>query len=197
MIHIFIAVTYDKVLTAQDLEHYLDIAEGIDGLLFRTSMLKKELKQSMIHLMNQGFAKDKIIVHSDIALLEDLNLKRIHFKENDETAFSYKKTHPDIQVSMSTHDAKSVRQCIDSGLDYVFFGHIFPTTSHPNELPRTNDEIEEVLNLPIPIYAIGGISQHTIAQVSQRFAGICAISFFMNASLEDIKELKRKWLKHA
>ncbi|PAK69125.1 thiamine phosphate synthase, partial [Lentilactobacillus parakefiri] len=57
--HIFIAVTYDKVLTAQDLEHYLDIAEGIDGLLFRTSMPQKELKQSMIHLMNQGFAKDK------------------------------------------------------------------------------------------------------------------------------------------
>lgn len=45
----------------------------------------------MIHLMNQGFAKEKIIVHSDIALLEDLNLKRIHFKENDETAFSYKR----------------------------------------------------------------------------------------------------------
>lgn len=87
---------------------------------------------------------------------------------------------------------KSVRQCIDSGLDYVFFGHIFPTTSHPNELPRTNDEIEEVLNLPIPIYAIGGISQHTIAQVSQRFAGICAISFFMNASLEDIKRIKKE-----
>ena len=97
---------------------------------------------------------------------------------------------------MSTHNAKSVRQCIDRGLDYVFFGHIFPTTSHPNELPRTNDEIEEVLNLPFPIYAIGGISQQTIAQVTKGSRNLCHF-IFMNASLEDIKELKRKWLKHA
>ena len=54
--------------------------------------MPQKLKQSMIHLMNQGFAKDKIIVHMAILLLlEDLNLKRIHFKENDETAFSYKR----------------------------------------------------------------------------------------------------------
>ncbi|MEJ7183060.1 thiamine phosphate synthase, partial [Staphylococcus caprae] len=32
--HIFIAITYDKTLTTQDLEHFLNIEEGIDALLF-------------------------------------------------------------------------------------------------------------------------------------------------------------------
>ena len=97
---------------------------------------------------------------------------------------------------MSTHNAKSVRQCIDRGLDYVFFGHIFPTTSHPNELPRTNDEIEEVLNLPFPIYAIGGISQQTIAQVTKGSREFVPFHFH-ECVTRGHKRIKRKWLKHA
>ena len=31
-----------------------------------------------------------MIIHSDTALLEELNLSRIHFKENVKTAFAYK-----------------------------------------------------------------------------------------------------------
>lgn len=56
---------------------------------------------------------------------------------------------------MSTHSIDTIYTCIDEGLDYVFYGHIFPTPSHPGDTPRSHDEIVEVLNLPIPIYAIG------------------------------------------
>ena len=195
--HIFTAITYDKTLTTQDLEHFLNIEEGIDALLFRTSMPKNELKKILIQLINQGFPKDKMIIHSDTALLEELNLSRIHFKENVKTAFAYKKSHPEIQVGMSTHSIDTIYTCIDEGLDYVFYGHIFPTPSHPGDTPRSHDEIVEVLNLPIPIYAIGGISEHTISKLEYGFDGICAISFFMNASLNEIKELRRKWSQHA
>lgn len=74
----------------------------------------------MIQLINQGFPKDKMIIHSDTALLEELNLSRIHFKENVKTAFAYKKSHPEIQVGMSTHSIDTIYTCIDEGLDYVF-----------------------------------------------------------------------------
>lgn len=195
--HIFIAITYDKTLTTLDLEHFLNIEEGIDALLFRTTMSKNELKKILIQLMNQGFPKDKIIIHSDTTLLEELNLSRIHFKENDKTAFAFKRSHPEIKVGMSTHGKDTIQTCIKEGLDYVFYGHVFSTPSHPSDAPRSHDEIIDVLNLPIPIYAIGGISERTISQLEHGFDGICAISFFMNASLKEIKELRRKWLLHA
>ena len=42
------------------------------------------------------------------------------------------------------------------------FGHIFPTSSHPNVPPRSKEAIQQALNVPIPIYAIGGINEHSL-----------------------------------
>ena len=45
---------------------------------------------------------------------------------------------------------------------FCLFGHIFPTSSHPNVPPRSKEAIQQALNVPIPIYAIGGINEHSL-----------------------------------
>ena len=194
---IFIAITKYKDLTNDDVQHFLDISDGIDGLLFRTPMSSSDLSSFITSLIEKGFPKSKIIIHSDVHLLEQLHLSHIHFREMDEDAFSYKSTHPEIEVSMSTHSIESVKAAYEHDLDYVFFGHIFKTPSKPNQLPRSKAEIQRVLEIPIPIYAIGGITEKTIPQLPHGFKGICAISFFMNASLQQIELLRKEWLKDA
>lgn len=194
---IFIAITKYKDLTNDDVQHFLDISDGIDGLLFRTPMSSSDLSSFLTSLIEKGFPKSKIIIHSDVHLLEQLHLSHIHFREMDEDAFSYKSIHPEIEVSMSTHSIESVKAAYEHDLDYVFFGHIFKTPSKPNQLPRSKAEIQCVLEIPIPIYAIGGITEKTIPQLPHGFKGICAISFFMNASLQQIELLRKEWLKDA
>ena len=194
---IFIAITKYKDLTNDDVQHFLDISDGIDGLLFRMPMSSSDLSSFLTSLIEKGFPKSKIIIHSDVHLLEQLHLSHIHFREMDEDAFSYKSTHPEIEVSMSTHSIESVKAAYEHDLDYVFFGHIFKTPSKPNQLPRSKAEIQRVLEIPIPIYAIGGITEKTIPQLPHGFKGICAISFFMNASLQQIELLRKEWLKDA
>lgn len=194
---IFIAITKYKDLTNDDVQHFLDISDGIDGLLFRTPMSSSDLSSFLKSLIEKGFPKSKIIIHSDVHLLEQLHLSHIHFREMDEDAFSYKSMHPEVEVSMSTHSIESVKEAYEHDLDYVFFGHIFKTPSKPNQLPRSKAEIQRVLEIPIPIYAIGGITEKTIPQLPHGFKGICAISFFMNASLQQIELLRKEWLKDA
>lgn len=194
---IFIAITKYKNLTNEDVQHFLDISDGIDGLLFRTPMSSSDLSSFLTSLIEKGFPKSKIIIHSDVHLLEQLHLSHIHFREMDEDAFSYKSSHPEIEVSMSTHSIDSVKAAYEHDLDYVFFGHIFKTPSKPNQRPRSKAEIQRVLEIPIPIYAIGGITEKTIPQLPHGFKGICAISFFMNASLQQIELLRKEWLKDA
>lgn len=160
-------------------------------------MNNEENKDMIQSLLQLGFSKDKIIIHSDTTLLEELNLKRIHFKSNDTTAFAYKAAHPDIYVSMSTHDVETVKRCYENNLDYVFLGHIFPTASHPDTPPRSKKTIQQALDVPIPIYAIGGINEYSIQKMPPGFKGICAISYFNNASLEEIKQLRKEWSTHA
>ena len=63
--------------------------------------------------------------------------------------------------------------------------------------PRSMSEIKAVLQVPIPVYAIGGITEDTIQRLPNGFAGICAISYFMSASLQQIQHLRKEWLKDA
>ena len=65
----------------------MTIEPAIDGLLFRTPMSAFELQGFIVQLIEAGFPKDKIIIHSHFKLLKALNLQCIHFKENDEEAF--------------------------------------------------------------------------------------------------------------
>ena len=116
---IFIAITKYKDLTNDDVQHFLDISDGIDGLLFRTPMSSSDLSSFLTSLIEKGFPKSKIIIHSDVHLLEQLHLSHIHFREMDEDAFSYKSTHPEIEVSMSTHSIESVKAAYEHDLDYV------------------------------------------------------------------------------
>ena len=78
----------------------------------------------------------------------------------------------------------------------MFFGHIFKTPSKPNQLPRSKAEIQCVLEIPIPIYAIGGITEKRFLNylmVLKEFVRF----LFMNASLQQIELLRKEWLKDA
>ena len=158
-------------------------------------MSSSDLSSFLKTLIEKGFHKSKIIIHSDVHLLEQLHLSHIHFREMDEDAFSYKSIHPEIEVSMSTHSIESVKAAYEHDLDYVF-GHIFKTPSKPNQLPRSKAEIQRVLEIPIPIYAIGGITEKRFLNylmVLKEFVRF----LFMNASLQQIELLRKEWLKDA
>lgn len=189
----FIAITPYQMLTEIDLKHYIDISESIDLLLLRVPMDHDSLCTSVDYLIHHGFPKDKLIVHSDITLLEKYALSFIHFRENDEQAFLYKQSHPHISVSMSTHSSESIQRAQQHQLDFVCFGHIFETQSKDGKQPRSNEEIKQATAHHIPIYAIGGIDQHTIKVLPKGFQGICAISFFRKSSIQEIKSLRKVW----
>ncbi|WP_323703883.1 thiamine phosphate synthase [Mammaliicoccus sp. Dog046] len=189
----FIAITPYQVLTEIDLNHYIEISESIDLLLLRVPMDHESLCISVDYLIHHGFPKDKLMVHSDITLLKKYDLTFIHFRENDEHAFSFKQSHPHISVSMSTHSSESIQRAQKHGLDFVCFGHVFETASKDGKRPRSNEEIKRAVAHHIPIYAIGGIHVHTIKHLPPGFKGICAISFFRKANIQEIKSLRKVW----
>ncbi|MBY8909938.1 thiamine phosphate synthase [Salinicoccus roseus] len=194
--NIFIAITHYKELNVEDLEHFIDIEPVIDRLLLRTPMDSVELELFLNVLMNKGFPKDKLIIHSDVRLLESLRLNAIHFKENNPMAYAYKARHPETTVSMSTHSMKSISEAKENGLDHVFFGHVFESASKKGVPPRSLDEMERAAEMNIPVMAIGGINQHTIGELPDGFSGICAISLFMDHNLEEIRAVRRAWYEN-
>lgn len=188
-----IAITHYKLLDSNDAAHFIQISPYIDRLILRTPMSDKELFPFLSILLESGFPKEKIILHSSIELLESFNLHAIHFKEHDGNAFKYKHQQPEVSVSMSVHSAEAVKKAQLNGLDFVLFGHIFDSSSKKDLPVRTLEEISEALSFDIPVIALGGVNLQTIRNMPSGFSGIAAISGFMNATIDQIIELRKEW----
>ncbi|MBO3061548.1 thiamine phosphate synthase [Mammaliicoccus fleurettii] len=190
---LFIAISPYKHLVNDDLNHYIEISNDIDLLLLRVPMSRDLLCNAIDYLLTHGFPRDKLMVHTDISVLELYDLHFIHFRENDEQAFLYKESHPHISVSMSTHSVHSVERAKHHHLDFVFFGHVFESSSKEGLIPKSVDDIKIATSIDIPIYAIGGINQDSLKVLPAGFQGICAISFFRDCSIQEIEHLRKVW----
>ena len=87
-----------------------------------------------------------------------------------------------VLVGRSVHSLPEAIQAASAGADYVTFGHVFPTTSHPGLPPRGLDELREIVNaVDVPVLAIGGITVDNLASVlATGCAGIAVISAILS-----------------
>ncbi|MGC4192660.1 MAG: thiamine phosphate synthase [Thermomicrobiales bacterium] len=86
-------------------------------------------------------------------------------------------------VGVSVHSVEEGIAAANDGADYVTFGHIFPTASHPEEPPVGLERLRELAGaVEIPVLAIGGIDATNVREVLHAgAAGIAVISAVLNA----------------
>ena len=83
-------------------------------------------------------------------------------------------------VSRSTHSREAVERAFDDGASFVVFGPIFPTASKPGHPGVGLEALAEVVSsVPIPVYALGGVTPERVSQIAETGVhGIAGISVF-------------------
>jgi thiamine-phosphate pyrophosphorylase len=82
-------------------------------------------------------------------------------------------------IGGSAATLEEARKCLSEGADYVGFGPVYPTTSKDDAGPVSGISILKgvVESIPLPIIAIGGVSEENAAEVMKAGAhGIAVIS---------------------
>jgi thiamine-phosphate pyrophosphorylase len=95
-----------------------------------------------------------------------------------------KRIAPMLLVGASVHDVDQAIAAEAAGADWLTFGHVFPTSSHPGERPRGLFELRAVVPAASqPVIAIGGIGPKQVASVRAAGAGgIAVISAIFGAA---------------
>jgi thiamine-phosphate pyrophosphorylase len=90
---------------------------------------------------------------------------------------------PALQIGASIHSLDEAMQAEADGAEWLTFGHVFPTSSHPDEAPRGLGELRQVVDaVHRPVVAIGGIGIDQVAAVRAAGAGgIAVISAILDA----------------
>ncbi|RMG14029.1 MAG: thiamine phosphate synthase [Deltaproteobacteria bacterium] len=103
----------------------------------------------------------------------------VHLGQTDLPVGAARRVLPaSARVGVSTHNLEELRRALAAGADYVGFGPVFPTASKPNPDPVVGLEgLAEAVRLaaPVPVVAIGGITEETMPQVAGTGAAAAAV----------------------
>lgn len=112
---------------------------------------------------------------ADLALAVDAD--GLHVGQDDLPAAAARRLlPPPMRLGVSTHDPDQARRALADGADYVAVGSMFPTATKagfqlvgPELLRRVRRDI------PVPLVAIGGITEANVGQVMEAGADAAAV----------------------
>lgn len=97
-------------------------------------------------------------------------------------------------LGRSTHRLDEVEAALREGADYVTFGPVYATPSKEDYgPPRGLDELAKAARLPIPVYALGGVTLSRFGEVAAAgAAGVAGIRLFQGSDLAAAVQLARR-----
>ncbi len=88
---------------------------------------------------------------------------------------------PGFLIGVSCHSVEDVARAAAEGADFVVFGPVFTTRSHPDAVPTGTDGLSRAVHAaPIPVYALGGVTEANAPLcIEAGAAGVAGISLFL------------------
>jgi thiamine-phosphate pyrophosphorylase len=104
----------------------------------------------------------------------------VNLPENDVPVAAARALMGERLVGRSVHSLESALRAESEGADYVIFGPVWASASHPASAPAGIEALAEVARtLRIPVIAIGGVTEGRIAEChAAGAAGYAAIGMF-------------------
>lgn len=88
-----------------------------------------------------------------------------------------------LWIGVSVHSLAEAQRAVSLGVDYLTFGHVFETRTHPGVPGRGVGALKEIVSaIDIPVLAIGGIAAANVADVlSTGCAGVAVSAAVLGA----------------
>ena len=104
----------------------------------------------------------------------------VNLPERDVSASDARKFLGQKLVGRSVHSLDAARKAEENGADFVIFGPVWESSSHPGARPAGIAALERIVRaIKIPVLAIGGVTRERIAEChAAGAAGYAAIGMF-------------------
>src|SRR5690242_18054632 len=104
----------------------------------------------------------------------------VHLPERDISVAEARTLMGQRLVGRSVHSIEAAVAAERDGADYVIFGPVWPSPSHPDEKPQGIEALADVAQaVRIPVLAIGGMTSERAEEIEEAgAAGYAAITLF-------------------
>ncbi|WP_214845486.1 thiamine phosphate synthase [Exiguobacterium sp. S90] len=132
------------------------------------------LVQLIEELVCAGVPREKLIVHDrlDVALVTKSS---VQLTSRSIPVAVVRRQFSELQIGRSIH---SLTEALETGSDFVMYGHVFATASKQDVAPRGLAALAQIVTFSkVPVIAIGGIQPENVAGVlATGVAGIAVMS---------------------
>ena len=138
----------------------------------------RELEREANALVPKASVPVVVSSRCDIALAA--GAAGVHLPERDISVAEARKLMGQRLVGRSVHSIEAAVAAERDGADYVIFGPVWPSPSHPNEKPQGIEALADVARaVHIPVLAIGGVTSKRAEEIEKAgAAGYAAITLF-------------------
>jgi len=121
-----------------------------------------------------------VIISSRIDVALATKAYGVHLPERDVSVADARKLFSKGLLGRSVHSVEAAQEAEDQGADYVVFGPVFPTRTHPDATPVGLDALGEVAaSVKIHVLAIGGVEPALEESCWKAgAAGFAAVAYF-------------------
>lgn len=118
----------------------------------------------------------QLLLNGDVALAQELKTG-VHLPAAMVRGLGQRPLSGSALVGASCHDAGELAQAVALGADFAVLGPVRPTASHPDATPLGEARFHAlVADVPIPVYALGGLGPGDLPQLHCcRAQGVAAI----------------------
>ena len=128
-----------------------------------------------------GSSPVPVVISSRVDLAVACDAAGVHLPERDIATSEARKLIGKRLVGRSVHSLDGAADAESDGADYVIYGPVWPSASHPGIAPVGVDALAKVArSVRIPVLAIGGVTPERIAECHRAgAAGYAAIGMFL------------------
>ncbi len=144
---------------------------GVDVVQLRD---KRAAREELLQLAEElqdvcASAGALFTVNDDVELARLSGADGVHLGQEDDTVSKAREVlGPDVVVGNSASSVAEAREAVEEGADYLGVGTVFVTPTKPDAEVRGLALVEEVAreDLPVPWFAIGGVTLETAPKVA-------------------------------
>lgn len=179
-----ICVTNRHLVAGDFIEQLKKVAAcGCSAIILREKDLTKDEYERLAGQVLAALAGYEIpcILHTYVDSAIRLQADRIHLPSAALSELSEKKKRCFQTIGVSVHSREEAVCAWKAGADYLTAGHVFATDCKKGVPPRGLDFLSEICAaVPIPVYAIGGITpENAQSCIAAGAAGVCMMSGYM------------------
>ncbi len=123
-----------------------------------------------------------VVGRPDIAAIHGAS--GIQLRHNDLKPDDARRVHPSCQwIGRSVHSVAEATAALEEEADYLLFGSVYRTPTHPELAPAGLDALQAIVALGAPVIAIGGMTPKRAKDIHSVGAwGLASISTLWNAT---------------